>query len=42
MSINKSGAAKFLTAVTKNILANKNSWNTNIGNPTACASVVGR
>lgn len=42
VSINKSGAAKFLTAVTKNILANKNSWNTNIGNPTACASVVGR
>ena len=40
--VNKSGAAKFLTAVTKNILANKSSWNTNIGNPTACAGLAGR
>jgi len=40
--VNRSGAAKFLTAVTKNILANKNGWNTNIGNPTACAGLAGR
>jgi len=40
--VNRSGAAKFLTAITKNILANKNSWNTNIGNATACAGLAGR
>ena len=40
--VTKTGAAKFLTAVTKNILANKNGWNTNIGNATACAGLAGR
>ena len=40
--VNRSGAAKFLTGITKNILGNKNSWNTNIGNPTACAGLAGR
>jgi phosphate transport system substrate-binding protein len=37
-----SGAARFLAAIRKNIIANANGWNTNIGNATACAGKVGR
>jgi phosphate transport system substrate-binding protein len=40
--VNRTGAAKFLTAITDNILKNKNTWNTNIGNTTACDGLVGR
>jgi ABC-type phosphate transport system substrate-binding protein len=32
----------FLKAIQDNILANDNSWNTNIGDPTACAGLAGR
>jgi ABC-type phosphate transport system substrate-binding protein len=35
-------ANKFLAAIEDNILANDNSWNTNIQNPTACAGLMGR
>ncbi|MEJ0048959.1 MAG: substrate-binding domain-containing protein [Rhodospirillales bacterium] len=37
-----SGAAKFLAAIKKNIVANANKWNTNIGNGTVCAGKAGR
>jgi phosphate transport system substrate-binding protein len=37
-----SGASKFLAAINKNILANANSWNENIGNTTVCPSLHGR
>jgi hypothetical protein len=42
VSVTNSGAAKFLAAVRDNILANKNGWNTDIGNPVACAGRAGR
>jgi hypothetical protein len=42
VSVADSGAVKFLAAIKDNILNNKNTWNTNIGNPTACAGKVGR
>jgi ABC-type phosphate transport system substrate-binding protein len=42
VSVADSGAAKFLATIKKNILANKNNWNTNIGNSTACAGLAGR
>jgi phosphate transport system substrate-binding protein len=34
--------AKFLNAIRSNIIANKNHWNVNVGNPTACAGLPGR
>jgi ABC-type phosphate transport system substrate-binding protein len=37
-----SAAAKFLATIKSNILANKNGWNTNIGNTTVCPTVTGR
>jgi ABC-type phosphate transport system substrate-binding protein len=42
VSVANSGAAKFLTVIKKNILANKNHWNTDIGDTTNCALVTGR
>jgi hypothetical protein len=33
---------KWLNAIHFNILGNKNHWNVNIGNPTACAGLAGR
>ncbi len=40
--ISNSAASKFLAAVQTAIISNKKGWNTNIGNPTACAGLVGR
>jgi phosphate transport system substrate-binding protein len=37
-----SAASAFLTTIKKNILANVNGWNTNIGNTTVCTVGVGR
>ena len=42
VSVADSGASKFLATIKDNILKNENGWNTNIGNPTACAGRVGR
>jgi hypothetical protein len=42
VSVAHSGASKFLGAIKDDILANKNAWNTNIGNTTACAGLAGR
>jgi hypothetical protein len=42
VSVADSGASKFLATINKNILANANNWDTNIGNATACAGKVGR
>jgi phosphate transport system substrate-binding protein len=42
VSVSSSGAVKFLQALQKDILANTNGYNTNIGNPTACAGLAGR
>jgi hypothetical protein len=42
VSVADSGASKFLAAINKNILANVNHWNTDIGDRTACAGKVGR
>jgi phosphate transport system substrate-binding protein len=40
--IANSGASKFLATVNKNIIANANAWNINIGNATACTGKAGR
>jgi hypothetical protein len=37
-----SGAAKFLSTIKKAILSNKDKWNTDLGDKTACATVPGR
>lgn len=42
VSIANSGAAKFLAAIQKNILANKNKWGTDIDDKTACTGLAGR
>jgi hypothetical protein len=42
VKIANSGASKFLAAVQKNILANNNKWDTDIGDKTNCAKVKGR
>jgi hypothetical protein len=42
VSVTNTSAAKFLTPVKDDILANKHGWNTNIGNATACAGKAGR
>ncbi len=42
VSVVNSGAAKFLLTIKKAILANKLNWNTDIGDKTACKTVVGR
>jgi ABC-type phosphate transport system substrate-binding protein len=42
VGLTNTGAAKFLTAVEQALLTNKKGWNTNIGNPTACAGLAGR
>jgi len=40
--VSKSGAVKFLQPIEHDLLANKNGWNTNIGNTTVCPTVTGR
>jgi len=40
--VSKSGAVKFLQPIKKAILSNRDGWDTNIGNTTACSGVVGR
>ena len=40
--VSKSGAVKFLQPIKKGILTNKNGWNTDIGDTTACAGLAGR
>jgi len=42
VSVTNTSAAKFLAPIKDDILANKNGWNTNIGNATACAGKAGR
>jgi len=42
VTITNSGAAKFYTAISADIINNKNAYNTNIQNATACAGHVGR
>ena len=42
VKIANSGAAKFLAAVQKNILANANKWGTDIADKTACKGLAGR
>jgi len=40
--IANAGASKFLAAVQKNILANKNGWQTDIGDKAVCGKLAGR
>jgi ABC-type phosphate transport system substrate-binding protein len=40
--VSKSGAVKFLQPIEHAILSNKDGWNTDIGDATACAGLVGR
>jgi hypothetical protein len=42
VSLKQVAANKFLKAIQDDILANDNSWNTNIADPTACAGLAGR
>jgi hypothetical protein len=42
VQIANAGAAKFLAAVQKNILANANKWATDLGDKAVCAKVAGR
>jgi ABC-type phosphate transport system substrate-binding protein len=42
VALTKSAAAKFLTAITNDILTNTNKYNTNFGNVTVCAGLAGR
>jgi hypothetical protein len=42
VSVTNTSAAKFLAPIKADILANKNGWNTDIGNATACAGKAGR
>lgn len=42
VAVSRSGAAKFLSTIKKSIISNKDGWNTNIGNKSACAGKAGR
>jgi hypothetical protein len=42
VAVSKSGAAKFLQAIEDDILSNKEKFNTNIANTTACTGKTGR
>ena len=42
VTLSQSHASKFLTTIEANILANKNGWNTDIEDATACSGLAGR
>ena len=42
VAVTNTSAAKFVLPIRQNILANKNGWNTDIGDATACAGKAGR
>jgi ABC-type phosphate transport system substrate-binding protein len=41
-AVSSAGSVKFLQAIEADILGNKNGYNTNIGNTTACSGKIGR